>query len=220
MWSLWFSRDLDLGARVLPSFFAFGTLPRTWLSKRSAWKSCWQTSQRLYFWALILGGAQMEPHHWFSSGIVIKHCLISWWHDNWDRHLLQQLYEDWLCAKGDWTKSATYANACEQFSSSKRGRFVYKTFKDLTELYGLPIAKDIRLKKKEAENSRAAHEEVFWMKHPEVPDDEVACTMPKLSCFQAQVVFPTHFGAVNFNTHWIPMAFQNDAGLWAFPSVG
>ena len=90
---------------------------------------------------------------------------------------MQQLYEDWLCAKGDWTKTATYSNACEQFNSTKRGRFVYKSFKDLTESYGLPIAKDIRLKKKEAEKSRAAHEEAFWLKHPEVPDDEVACTI-------------------------------------------
>jgi len=113
---------------------------------------------------------------------------------------LQQLYEDWLCAKGDWSKSATYSNACEQFNSTKRGRYVYKSFKDLTDLYGLPIAKDIRLKKKEAEKSRAAHEEAFWLKHPEVPDNEAACTRtfffflgPTCCC----TMRPTHFGAVN-----------------------
>jgi hypothetical protein len=69
-------------------------------------------------------------------------------------------------------KSATYVNACEQSNSRKRGRFVYKTFKDLVALYGAAIAKDIREKKRDAEKVRMPGEEPFWLRHPEVPNDE------------------------------------------------
>ena len=92
----------------------------------------------------------------------------------WDRNLLQKLYEDWLSAQGDWSKTATYMDAKEQFNSTKRGRYVYKAFKELVATYGLPIAKEIRAKKQEAEKARdpAGDEEPFWLAHPEVPNDE------------------------------------------------
>lgn len=86
--------------------------------------------------------------------------------------MLQTLYEDWLASNGDWMKSATYCNAVEMSLSTKRGRFVYKTFKDLKDTFGESIAKDIRFRKFEAEKKRTPDEEPFWCDHPEVPDSE------------------------------------------------
>ena len=89
-----------------------------------------------------------------------------------DRVLLQTLYEDWLASNGDWYKSATYCNACEKSQSTKRGTFVYKSFKDLKDSFGEAVAKDIRTRKYEAEKTRKPDEEPFHKQHPEVPDSE------------------------------------------------
>ena len=49
---------------------------------------------------------------------------------------------------------------------------MYKTFKELCDSYGSAIAKGIRENKKASEKNRQPGEEAFWLKRPEIPDNE------------------------------------------------
>ena len=92
--------------------------------------------------------------------------------NDWDRALLQSLYEEWLSGGQDWTRTSTYINMMESSTVSKRGKYVFRTLKELKEKYGAPVALDIKQRKLEQEAARKPGEEAFWLKHPEVPDDE------------------------------------------------
>ena len=90
----------------------------------------------------------------------------------WDRRLLHFLYEDWLNAGGDWTKSSVYYNSLEKSKFNRRGKYVYMTYRDVEAKYSSAIAKNIKKNKLELEQNRAEHEDAWYCKHPEV-DDEV-----------------------------------------------
>ena len=63
-------------------------------------------------------------------------------------------------------------NACEKQQSTKRGKFVFKTFSELRDQFGDAIAKDIRQRKQELEKNRLPGEEPYWCEHPEVKNNE------------------------------------------------
>ena len=110
-------------------------------------------------------------------------CIIFSLHvNNWDRKLLALLYEDWLQAEGDWSKSSIHYNSLEKSKYKKRGKYVYMSYKDVEEKYGSHIAKGIKKSKLELEESRAEHEDPWYCKHPEV-QDEVSCFYLVKDCF-------------------------------------
>lgn len=96
--------------------------------------------------------------------------LIGSWHiaHIQDRSVLQSLYEDWCQSGEDWCQSATYMRSVEKKSSKKRGKMCYRTFLELQQKFGVPVAKQIRDTKYDLEKSRAPHEQPFWLPHPEV----------------------------------------------------
>lgn len=85
---------------------------------------------------------------------------------------MQQLYEDWLQADGDWTKSSIHFNSLEKSSFRKRGKYVMMPFKDVVEKYGGSIAADIKKKKLELEAQRQEQEEHWYTKHPEIDQED------------------------------------------------
>lgn len=70
---------------------------------------------------------------------------------------------------------------------------MYKTFKELKEIYGESIAIDIRARKKAAELQRQPGdgEEPFWREHFEVKDDE-AGNFSKLLILVAIIFMSIH----------------------------
>ena len=86
--------------------------------------------------------------------------------------MMQNLYKDWLAADCDWMKTQTYCKAVEKSLQTRKGKYIYKMFKDLVSEHGEDRAKIIRTNKKAAELARTTDEEPFWMAHPEVKDDE------------------------------------------------
>ena len=80
----------------------------------------------------------------------------------WDRRLLHFLYEDWLNAGGDWTKSSVYYNSLEKSKFNRRGKYVYMTYRDVEAKYSSAIAKNIKKNKLELEQNRAEHEDAWY----------------------------------------------------------
>ena len=83
----------------------------------------------------------------------------------------------------------------ESTQSTKRGKYVYKSFKDLRDQYGESIAKDIRQRKYDAEKMRQPGEEPFCTSHPEVPNDEDGFFFGIFSDFalEAALLLQEHF---------------------------
>ena len=65
-----------------------------------------------------------------------------------------------------------YVNATREKSTRRRGRTVMKPYKDLKDMFGLTLAKQIRETKKQQQLTKSDEEEDFWQVHPEVPDAE------------------------------------------------
>ena len=78
-------------------------------------------------------------------------------------------------------QSSTYCQAVESATMRRRGKFVYKTYKQLKEEYGVAIAAEIKARKLEQERSRKPGEQPFFCRHPEVQNDE-DCYLVGLFC--------------------------------------
>lgn len=57
------------------------------------------------------------------------------------------LYEDWLQAEGDWSKSSIVFNSMEKNKFKRRGKYVYKPYFEVEEKFGASVAKSIKKKK-------------------------------------------------------------------------
>ena len=78
----------------------------------------------------------------------------------------------WLQSGCDWGRSTIVANSIREKSSRKRGKHCLKTFKTLREQFGTAVAKQIRDRKKQLQESKKPEEEDWWKKHPDCPDVE------------------------------------------------
>ena len=85
------------------------------------------------------------------------------------------LYEDWLNAEGDWSRSSIHYNSLEVNKYKKKGRYVYLTYKEVETKFGSALAKAIKKSKLELEASRAQDEEPWVCEHPDVKNDPVLC---------------------------------------------
>lgn len=83
------------------------------------------------------------------------------------------LYEDWLQADGDWCKSSIYFNSLEKRGHKKRGKWVFKPYKDVVTQFGEAIAKDIRKKKLEMQAQVTEGDDDWFQKHPEVDSEDL-----------------------------------------------
>ena len=86
--------------------------------------------------------------------------------------MIASLYEDWLQSGEDWAHSCIYQNSLNTKSHAKRGKEVMKPFKDLCETFGLALAKSIRERKYQLQQTKKPMEPDWVQKHPEVPDDK------------------------------------------------
>ena len=92
-----------------------------------------------------------------------------------DTAFTSQLWEDWIQSGEKWVNSAFYANITSTSRGRRRGVYVMKQYKVLKELYGTPAAKDLRETRKEQEAGKGADPLIYWMKHPDFPDNEERC---------------------------------------------
>ena len=87
---------------------------------------------------------------------------------------LGQLFEEWLSAGEDFTRTSIVMEAQRVQRDKKRAKMVMKSFKSLKEEYGEKKAKDIRVKKYLAEKSRDPNldPDPWHFDHPELGDDK------------------------------------------------
>ena len=79
--------------------------------------------------------------------------------------MIGKLFEDWLQSGEDWGRSSLVLNHTMTRSQRRKGRYVMKTFRDLKQMFGTAVAKDIRQRKKELGAE-------WWWEHPDLPDNE------------------------------------------------
>jgi len=72
----------------------------------------------------------------------------------------------------NWFQSTLYLNSVRKVASRKKGKHVMRDFKWLKERFGNAQAKTIKESKKELEASKGNSSIIYWMKNPDVPDNE------------------------------------------------
>lgn len=82
--------------------------------------------------------------------------------------MLGQLYEEYLSSGENWLASSLVANASRKLSTRRRGKYRMAMYKDLKNLYGPGVAKQLKDSKKQQEMPKSGGDSVvYWSEHPD-----------------------------------------------------